>query len=136
MLPEWIEFKNQVEASKDSLAGADLSNKKLMQAKLQNAKLQGADLSFAYLIRADLRGADLSDVDFTGAVLSEANLRGANLENAEFEDAYLNGADLSEATNLTCDQIDLAYMDRETRLPDNIQIQWNSDDEFECCENG
>lgn len=136
MLPEWIEFKNQVETSKDKLAGADLSNRKLMQAKLDNAQLQGADLSYAYLIRADLRGANLSDVDFTGAVLSEADLRGANLENAEFEDAYLNGADLSGATNLTCDQIDLAYLDKDTRLPDNIRIQWISDDQFECCENG
>ena len=136
MLPEWIEFKNEVEASKDKLSGADLSNRKLMQAKLENAQLQGADLSYAYLIRANLSGADLSDADFTGAVLSEADLSGANLENTEFEDAYLNGADLSGATSLTCGQIELAYMDKDTRLPDNIRIQWISDDQFECCENG
>lgn len=134
MLPEWIEFKNQVEATKNELAGADLSNRKLMQVKLDHAQLQGADLSHSYLICADLSGADLSDADLTGAVLSEANLKGANLENAEFEDSYLNGADLSGATHLTCDQLELAYLDKDTRLPDNIQIEWVSDDQFECCE--
>lgn len=132
MLEDWIAVLKKVEAEKDDLQGADLSYHKLMKARLQEARLSGADLSYAYLIRADLTGADLSDVDFTGAVLSEATLNGANLENADFTETYLCGVDLSQTLNLTCDQLELAYLDRETRLPGYIQINWLSDSAFEC----
>ena len=134
MLEEWAEIMNKVVASKDNLEGADLSYHKLMKAQLQGAKLSGADLSYAYLMQADLTGADLSEVDFNSAVLIEANLKGANLEDADFTDAYLAGSDLSQALNLTCDQLELANLDRDTRLPDYIQITWLSDTHFECKE--
>lgn len=134
MLEEWIERLEKVEARKHDLQGADLSYYKLMKARLQGANLADADLSFAYLMRADLTGADLSGVDFTSAVLSEAILKGANLENADFTETYLCGVDLSETRNLTCEQLELAYLDRETRLPGNIQITWLSDSAFECCD--
>ena len=134
MLEEWTEIINQVEARKDNLQGTDLSYRKLMKARLQGANLAGADLSFAYLMRADLTDADLSGVDFTSAVLSEAILKGANLEDADFTEAYLCGVDLSETRNLTCSQLELAYLDRDTRLPSNIQITWLSDSAFECCD--
>jgi len=132
MLEEWAAILKQVEAGKDNLEGADLSHHKLMKAQLQGANLKGADLSYAYLIRADLTGADLSEVDFNSAVLSEATLHGANLEDADFTEAYLCGVDLSQVLNLTCDQLELAYLDRETRLPDYIQITWLSDSTYEC----
>ena len=132
MLEEWAENLNKVVARKDVLEGADLSHHKLMKAQLQGAKLSGADLSFAYLMQADLSGADLSEVDFNSAVLSEANLKGANLEDADFTDAYLCGVDLSQVLNLTCDQLEPANLDRDTRLPDYIQITWLSDTSFEC----
>ena len=134
MLEEWAEILKKVEARKDDLEGADLSYHKLMKGQLQGAKLNGADLSFAYLMQADLAGADLSEVDFNSAVLSEANLNGANLEDADFTEAYLCGVDLSQVLNLTCDQLELANLDRETRLPDYIQITWVSDTTFECKE--
>lgn len=134
MLEEWAEILKKVEARKDDLEGTDLSYSKLMKAQLQGAKLNGADLSFAYLMQADLSGADLSGVDFNSAVLSEANLNGANLEDADFTDAYLCGVDLSQVLNLTCDQLELANLDRDTRLPDYIQITWLSDTNFECTE--
>ena len=70
----------------------------------------------------------------TGAVLSEANLKGANLEGAELEDAFLHGADLTNVVNLTCDQLDLANFDNETKFPEYIQIDWSSDKTFTCCE--
>ena len=134
MLEEWADILKKVEARKDDLEGADLSYHKLMKAQLQGAKLSGADLSYAYLMQADLTGADLSEVDFNSAVLSEAQLNGANLEDADFTEAYLCGVDLSLALNLTCDQLELAYLDRDTRLPDYIQITWVSDTVFECKE--
>jgi len=134
MLEEWAAVLKKVEAGKNDLTGADLSYHKLMKADLQGANLGGADLSYAYLMQADLTGADLSGVDFTSAVLSEATLNGANLEDADFTEAYLCGVDLSQALNLTCDQLELAYLDRETRLPDYIQIKWLTDSTFECQE--
>ena len=134
MLEEWAEILKKVEARKDDLEGADLSYHKLMKAQLQEAKLSGADLSYAYLMQADLTGANLSEVDFNSAVLSEAKLNGANLENADFTEAYLCGVDLSQVLNLTCDQLELAYLDRATRLPEYIQITWVSDTVFECKE--
>lgn len=134
MLEEWQATLKEVEARKDKLQGADLSHHKLMKARLQGANLAGADLSFAYLMRADLTGADLSGVDFTNAVLSEATLQGANLEDADFTEAYLCGVDLSQTRNLICDQLELAYLDRETLLPDTLKITWLSDSVFECKE--
>ncbi len=134
MLEEWIAVLKKVEAGKDDLKGADLSYHKQMKAQLQGANLSGADLSYAYLIRADLTGADLSRVDFTSAVLSEATLNGANLEDADFTEAYLCGVDLRQTFNLTCGQLELAYLDQETRFPDYIQINWLSDSAFECKE--
>ncbi len=85
-------------------------------------------------MQADLTGADLSGVDFTSAVLSEATLNSANLEDADFTEAYLCGVDLSQTLNLTCDQMELAFLDRETKLHDYIQIKWLSDSAFECQE--
>ena len=134
MLEEWAETLKKVVARKDDLEGADLSYHKLMKAQLQGAKLSGADLSYAYLMQADLSCADLSEVDFNSAVLSEAKLNGANLADADFTDAYLCGVDLSQVLNLTCDQLELSNLDRDTRLPDYIQITWVSDSTFECKE--
>lgn len=132
MLEEWIAIRKEVEAGKNNLKGADLSYHKLMKVQLKGARLNGADLSFAYLMQADLSDADLSEVDFTSAVLSEANLHGANLEDADFTETYLCGVDLSQVLNLTCDQLELAFLDRETRLPEYININWLSDATFEC----
>ena len=134
MIEEWADIRKKVEARKAGLEGADLSYHKLMKAQLQGANLSGADLSYAYLMQADLTGADLSGVDFNSAVLSEATLNGANLEDADFTEAYLCGVDLSQVLNLTCDQLELAYLDRHTRLPDYLQITWLSDPVFTCKE--
>ena len=134
MLPEWIEIRVQVEAAKSDLKGADLSYHKLMQAKLDNADFEKADLSYSYLLGADLRGANLREVDFTSAVLSEANLNGADLTDAEFTDAYLHGADLRNTINLTCDQLELAFLDKTTQLPESVQLTWTSDSTFICKE--
>ena len=134
MLPEWIIFKKEIEAKKPNLQGADLGNKKLMGVNLGGADLTDADLSVAYLIRANLSKTNLTNADLSGAVLSEANLKGANLDGAELEDAYLHGADLTSVSNLTCDQLELANFDKETRFPDYIQMSWGSEGSSVCCE--
>ena len=134
MLPEWIIFIKEVEAKKPNLQGADLGNRKLIGANLAGADLTDADLSLAYLIRANLSKANLTNADLSGAVLSEANLKEANLNGVDLEDAYLNGADLSGVSNLTCEQLELANFDKETRFPDHTQISWDSEGNFTCCE--
>jgi hypothetical protein len=130
MLPEWKLFIKEIECKKENLQGADLGNKKLMGANLSGADLTDADLSICYLIKADLSNANLTNADMTGAVMSEAILKGANLEGAELEDAFLHGADLTDVINLTCDQLDLANFDNQTKFPKYIQIDWNSDKTF------
>jgi|TARA_B100001964_G_scaffold164920_1_gene181085 uncharacterized protein YjbI with pentapeptide repeats len=134
MLPEWILFRKKIEDSKHDLQGACLGYAKLMGADLVGADLRGADLSTAYLIRANLSGANLSGADLNGAVISEANLRGADLGDADLEDAYLNGADLTDVSNLTCDQVELANFDEDTRFPGYIQIAWTSRKNCTCSE--
>ncbi|MGV7221200.1 MAG: pentapeptide repeat-containing protein [Nitrospinales bacterium] len=132
MLEEWIIIIKKIENSKDNLQGMDLSYAKLMKANLQNADLSEADLSFAYLMRADLTEANLSGADLTSSVISEGVLKHANLEDAELDEAYLHGADLSGALNLTPDQIESAFIDRETKVPDYIEINWTSETGFTC----
>ncbi len=134
MLEDWILRKKEIEASKNSLQGADLCNAKLMQAKLNGACLEDADLTAAYLIKADLSGANLSRADLTQAVLSEADLSGVDFEGTELTDTFLNGANLKDALNLTCDQLDLANYDKDTIFPDYINIKWSPDGYCECFE--
>ena len=134
MLEEWIIKRKEIEDSKDNLQGMDLSYAKLMKANLRNADLSEADLSFSYLMRADLTEANLSGADLTSSVISEGILKKANLEDAELEDAFLHGADLSEALNLTPDQIESAYIDKDTKMPKYIEVIWVSDTGFSCRE--
>jgi len=99
------------------LSGADLSGAYLSDADLSGASLVGATLSGAYFGGANLRGADLS-----GAYLSGAYLSGAYLGGAHFFKANLRGAYLSEAKNLTQQQIDEATGDATTTLPTNLHV--------------
>lgn len=132
MLEEWLEELKKIEAGKSDLNGADLSGLKLMRGDLSQAKLRDADLSGAYLIRANLSGADLSEANLCKAVLSEADLREANLTETELDEAFLHGADLRGARGLTCEQIEVAHFDQDTRFPDYIQITWTGDKIFAC----
>lgn len=64
------------------LVGIDLSNAKLIEARLGLANLCEANLS-----GADLRWADLNNANLCGADLSGANLTRANLVAARYDDA-------------------------------------------------
>lgn len=132
MLDDWILQRKKIEVSRENLRGADLSHAKLMKADLRKADLRGADLSFSYLMRADLAGANLEGADLSGSVIIEANLIEANLEDADLTDAYLHGTDLSKVLNLTADQIESAFIDRETMLPEYLQVVWTSEKTFTC----
>jgi uncharacterized protein YjbI with pentapeptide repeats len=105
------------------LLGANLRGGHLEEADLRLADLSGADLSDAHLRDANLLRADLAGADLAGANLSDAHLRDANLR----------GADLKEAKNLTQEQVDSAYGDKHTKLPEDLQrpAHWSKGDEEE-----
>jgi len=95
------------------LQGADLSG-----AYLSYTRLRGAGLSYANLQKVDMSYMNLGGADLRNADLRGANLTGANLKDADLENACLRGADLSEAQGLTQSQLEEAYGDSETTLPE------------------
>ena len=124
-----------------SLHEAFLSSADLSYAKLNGANLQGADLGFYSSIRediygtslkkaelkeADLKGARLYGASLSGANLSGANLKevdlesaglsGTNLEGANLEGANLKSVDLTEALNVTQEQLSKALLCETTFL--------------------
>jgi len=45
--------------------------------------------------------------------------------------ANLSGANLQQAKNLTPDQIETTFINKETLFPENLSIVWISDTEYE-----
>jgi uncharacterized protein YjbI with pentapeptide repeats len=74
--------------------------------------LHGAFLRFTDLSRANLENANFSGTDFTGA-----KFHGADFKNANLNGTILRGADLTDATNLTREQLASAIIDDQTKLP-------------------
>ena len=102
------------------LEGMDLSKgslhiSKLSHANLRDAKLRSVDMVMANLKEADLANSDLSLARMQGANFARANLRGANLAGAE-----LGGADMRTAHGLTVEQVLVARLQSNTRLPSKI----------------
>jgi uncharacterized protein YjbI with pentapeptide repeats len=122
------------------LDGADLRGAHLNGAFLVGAHLDGAHFSRAHLDGADLRGAHLNGADLRGAHLNGANLSRAHLDGAclrfanlsrerldhvdlslaNLSEARLDGADLRRAEGLTQAQIDPAFGDVKTELPEGL----------------
>lgn len=105
------------------LFGADLREASLLNARLINAYLDEADLSKANLRGANLRNAQLINADLRSANLRrarlvKADLRDADLREANLSSANLIGADLSTTDSLTQGQINSAYGDGSTKLPE------------------
>jgi uncharacterized protein YjbI with pentapeptide repeats len=103
------------------LQGAFLNRTQLQRARLNYANLQGA-----YLSRANLQSADLTEVNLREAKLTGANLQGAILQKADcheadFYEAELQRAYLYRVTNLNLQQIQFAYGDSDTVLPDDVE---------------
>jgi uncharacterized protein YjbI with pentapeptide repeats len=74
------------------------------------------------LSRTFIRRTDLSDANLEGANLSCADcqntlFRPVNFKNANLEGTILRGADLSDALNLTREQLTRAIIDEATILP-------------------
>ena len=65
----------------------------------------------------------LGGADLLGANLFEASLRGADLKGAELWEASLRGADLKDSMNLCQAQLDRAWGDRDTKLPEGLTVR-------------
>ena len=59
--------------------------------------------------------AQLQDAQLTGAQLQDADLRGARLQGA-----YLEGANLTSVKDLTQDELNMAFIDENTKLPEGL----------------
>jgi len=108
---------------KAHLEGASLQLSFCRRASFTEAHLERASLMQAHLEEADLEGARLDGANLKGAHLQGANLKRAWLEGANLTGARLEGADLSWARGLTQKQLDSAYSDAETKLPEGLTVK-------------
>lgn len=140
------------------LDSANLTKARLYGANLTNASLHGANLSEARLsvitmapasggipttiniygvvrearvIRADLTGAVLARANLTEASFIEASLAKVVFARADLTRAMLDGADLTGAVGLEQKQLDSAWGDLDTVLPDGLTrpAAWTSPNE-------
>src|SRR5215208_2353567 len=107
------------------LDGANLQAVDLRRANLRRANLRRVDLQAATLQAAILDGANLQEADLRRANLQEADLQaailqGANLQEATLPGATLPGAILEDARGLTQEQIEQAFGDETTTLPEPL----------------
>jgi len=110
--------------------GARIINADLRGAILEDANFSRADLSSAILEDANFEDADLERADLSGAILEDANFEDADLGGANLVKAVLWGANLSQARNLTQQQLDTACGDESTQLPADYTIPMCSDVEW------
>jgi uncharacterized protein YjbI with pentapeptide repeats len=78
------------------------------------------DLHGAFVRRTDLSGASLRDANMSKVDATNAVFRGADFKGALLDGAILKGADLTEAKNLTLEQLSSAIIDDQTALPTYI----------------
>jgi len=109
------------------LSGVDLSGFRLAQSNLDGCLLPGATLARADLSGASLRGADLHGADLRGADFSEADLSGVDFTNARVRGANLTnanvgGAILTDADGLEQEQLDQAFGDTDTAVPERLRF--------------
>ncbi len=124
----------------------NFSRASLFAANLEKSVLYGVNLTEANLIEANLSETFLSwtehlkiskdtgskpgsliITDLTRANLTKANLQKAkldqvNLFKSKFDNANLKETYFENVKNLTCAQLQSAYIDKKTKLPDYIKI--------------
>jgi uncharacterized protein YjbI with pentapeptide repeats len=78
------------------------------------------DIHGAFVRRADLSGASLRGANISGADATKAVFRGVDFKGARLRGTVLRGADLTDAKNLTIEQLSEAVIDDDTILPNYI----------------
>ncbi|MFG3254420.1 pentapeptide repeat-containing protein [Streptomyces sp. NPDC048172] len=89
----------------------------LTASDLRRADLRGVSMVGSILNNADMCRAALHRARCAGTALARVDLRGAMVSHADFTGADLRGADLRESEGLTAEQLSVAHIDDETRLP-------------------
>lgn len=129
--------------SNSDLTGIGLSNTYLSRANFYYANMPQSNLHYTVMRQAnlnrvsfkcanlswsDLQLANLSRSDLSYADLSHSDLRGASLYLAT-----LNNTNLEGARNLTQEQVEQAYGNGETTLPDDLKrpSAWVPDEQAE-----
>jgi hypothetical protein len=107
---------------KADLSGAFIVGAYLFQARLNHAFLSNACLDGANLRFARLTSATLTRTSLCGSDLREAALDTANLTNATLSRACLIGADLRGTVGLTQEQLEDAWGDDTTKLPEGMTV--------------
>ena len=69
----------------------------------------------------------LGDADFRGASFIDCDFLGAELIETKFQ-----GVDLSSVINISAEELQSAYIDSKTVIPDYINVKWTSEDTYEC----
>lgn len=108
-----------------NLFGANLIGSNLQGAKMIGANLEGVLFSTANLQQANLYEANLEQANFYEANLEQTILTGTNLNQAILQKARVFGADMTRCENLESHQLELAFGDRTTLLPENLTIPEN-----------
>lgn len=103
------------------LIHSNLEGAILDRANLEAANISGANLECVILNNSHMAGTILSGSGLFHAILSEANLRGARFDGTTLTQADLRGADLTDAKYLTPDQINRAFIDEKTKLPNDFK---------------
>jgi hypothetical protein len=119
--------KQVLDLSMTNIRGADLRGAFLEKANLKWADLEGSNLFHADLDLAHLGWAHLRFADLSGAGLFKARLTKADLSGAHLDGADLSRADLGSAKNLTREQVNSAYGDADTKLPEGLCLPRNWD---------
>ncbi|MFT4275661.1 MAG: pentapeptide repeat-containing protein [Rhodopseudomonas sp.] len=88
-----------------------------MRKQSEHGQERALNISGAFVRRTDLSGASLRGANLAGADAANANFRGADFEGAILDGTVLRGADLTDAKNLTVQQLSRAIVDRTTVLP-------------------
>ncbi len=111
---------NAVQLFKAKLHNSDLSNADLSLARASNADFFESNLSGSRLYHADLPNTNLYGVNLSGANLEAARLQGANLSRANLSGAILRDANLSTVKFLKQEQINKAFGNAKTKLPEGL----------------
>lgn len=104
-----------------NLYRTNLIGANLQSCKLIGAYLEGTILSTANICEANLFEANLVEANFCEANLSYANLVGTNLKDAKLDEANFSSADLTRAKNIEQQQIESAFGNSDTILPDYLE---------------
>jgi uncharacterized protein YjbI with pentapeptide repeats len=108
-----------------NLCGANLIGSNLQGANMIGANLEGVLFSTANLQQANLYEANLEQANFYEANLQQTILTGTNLNQAILQKARIFGANMTRCENLESQQLELAFGDRTTILPENLVIPEN-----------